>query len=63
MQPHEVAICPPLAASSLSIISSGGHAVLATRSVALAIATRVKSTQRGTDAGQTLRGGPARGLC
>lgn len=37
--------------------------MLATRSVALEMATRVKSTQRGTDAGQTLRGGPARGVC
>lgn len=63
MQPHEVTMCPPLAASSLSIISSGGHAVLAPRSVALEMATRVKSTQRGADAGQTLRGGPSRGIC
>ena len=56
-------MCPPLAASSLSIISSGGHAVLAPRSVALEMATRVKSTQRGADAGRTLRRGPSRGIC
>ena len=35
--------------------------VLAHRSVALGMASRVKSTQRGAGAGRTLRGGVSRG--